>query len=577
MEHKKFEDITAAEAEKMVDDIWNRLTEFGLVSKGDNVLQFDHVVPCYYLWTMKNDSSIKTPEDILDEFSKRYDYYYFEDPSDLFTDVTPDSWTRFRSILDDYTLDELSACVLKSDYGFNEHEDTPDSIINLADALLEISDKDVVIDANSYTGKFSIKSAIEVGKGTYKNVLRHELIAESISGIVQSTVMKLDKISFSPGFDGGNKAFVDVFNVPGKREPIDSYYSVWECWKDYPQDNEEIPQVWSMCAIAIAETGFDGRTVAVMTAGELAGTLKESHRKFLVDSGYIEGVIALPEKMYSSTWINSYMVIFDKGSDKIRFLDARDIFVSERIKGKRVNVFNKDMVKEICDKYNDDTQVSIVTAKEIAENEYNLNPVRYTTIEPDKVNAVELGKLIHDVSRGITLKASEMDEYISNELSPELSNMRCIRPFQIKDGVLAGWEYYHGDLHRKMNQCISGNILLSKNGNPFKVAVANNWESCLVIGNLYIISVKSDKVSPAYIKCFLSSSKGQEEIRRLAVGTATPMLRISDVKKIRIPIYDDDKQKEMEKKAETLVKELEIHHKELSNDEDELARMFDEE
>ncbi len=159
-------------------------------------------------------------------------------------------------------------------------------------------------------------------------------------------------------------------------------------------------------------------------------------------------------------------------------------------------------------------------------------------------------------------------------ISDQESSIKCLRTSQIASGFIDGFSYYHGETKKPYkNSSSCGDILISKVGTPFKVALSDG--EYLIVGNVYIIKVDRSKVSPEYIKCFLSSAKGQEEIAKLAVGTNTPILNISDLEKIRIPVFEKDKQMKIEQRAYEIVDELSNYHHQIKELNEEISSIFE--
>jgi restriction endonuclease S subunit len=73
---------------------------------------------------------------------------------------------------------------------------------------------------------------------------------------------------------------------------------------------------------------------------------------------------------------------------------------------------------------------------------------------------------------------------------------------------------------------------------------------------LFILKFNESDISSEYIKCFLDSEKGQNELRRFSAGATTPVLHIQNINKILIPVHEQNVQKQMNKKAEKIVEEL---------------------
>lgn len=585
MEHKKFEDITESEAQKITDDIWDAI--WSDIPRREQVYRdepFTRAMICYFMWKIKTNPGIKTPADLRDSYHVDAFYSYTLDMDD-FSDILEDpenagEWNRVKQVAYSYTADELSACILKTDnlsHGPENYEEIPYSITDLSNQLLGIDGEDTVLDYNCGRGGYYFRSMVKNEGGKYVcmsndahyRYIRAAFMRADVLGYSNCVFCDDDDRLYSEYYDDIDitKSVIDAFVIPGKRGTAIVYSDVADLWKEFPNNNFN---AWSDCACAIADMKFEGRAVALMTAGDLTVKTAEEGRGFLCDNGFIEGVIALPDKMFKSTWINSFLVILSTGNSEVKFLDARKKYIAQRENGKRVNVFSDELIDEILNDY--EKNAIYVNREKIAETGFNLSPMRYLHEENIKTDYIELGDVLQEIRRGLSIKASEMDNYISYDST----GTPCIKAANITNGIVDTNECYNGERkHPDKNVCWNEDILITKTGNPFRVAMAD--DRYLVIGNIYILKVVSDKISPYYVKCFLNSNAGQKELRRLSVGSTTPILNISDVKKIRIPVYDDRKQQELERHAKEIEDELRGHYKQLRTSEEEIQHMFDEE
>lgn len=580
MDIDMFNKITTEEANRLVEEIWDRIkpdetNKLALEAYKDYSNSIYKVTICYFLWLMKKDDSIKIWKDLdrvyhSDNFCAAMmtandlcEEYYFDNEEE---------WKKLLKCKEIYSIEELAACVLKTEHFEKEfYDEAPVSIEKLVNAFLNISSKDKIGVVNAGKCGYLLDSQKEYPNTVFMGV--SEDYTSLFSGFMHAQIYGYDTMTFvSSGSedDKSTKAFVNTC-IEKRRidysgyKPRDAKLFLSEYWEEYPYSDDT---EWTLCAAGFAMTGLKGKSIAVMNAGELNLKQSEIQRKFLCEKGYIEGVIALPDKMYSNTWVNTYLVIMSNGNNQVKFLDARDMFDTSRMGGKRVNVFNEDIVKKILEAYNDTSKSISISIEKIAESGYNLSPLRYVLNNDTSEAMVELGTYISEIKRGITLKASEMDRLISKQKS----NIKCIRASQFSPGVVEEYSYYQGDIKSYKNSTSDGNILISKVGMPFKIAVAD--ADYLVVGNVYILCLKHD-ISPEYVKCYLSSKKGQEEIAKLAVGSSTPILNISDVEKIRIPVYKPKKQAQLEARAKEIVNELEDSYHHIQELSDELTVMFD--
>lgn len=583
MNKKIFDSITKEDAEKLLNEIWAKVIpdESKKELHDDFVEMFDNyplakITICYFIWKLKNDSNIKTWQDL----DTAYHAENFETAAFLADDLCGiysediEEWNKLLTLKDEYSEEELVACILKNVHFEKEYYDeAPLSTGRLANAILSIMPGDKVIEINAGKCVYLLDSAEKYKKTEF--IGASEDYSLLFSAFMKSEVYRYSNTRFvTSDYDllDCNKAFISTCiekrSIDYVRySPRDAKWVLSQNWEEYPyESNSE----WNLCAAGICMTNFQGRIVAVMNAGELTLKQGEANRRFLCENGYIEGVIALPDKMYNNTWVNTYLVIMSKGNSKIKFLDVRNKYITSRVGGKRVNVFDDKVIREITDDYNNDTMTTIVPLSEIAVTDYNLSPLRYISNSESVTNTVDFGSLIKEIKRGITLKAADMDLLISDQES----GIKCLRTSQFASGFIDGFSYYHGEnkkLFKNSSSC--GDILISKVGTPFKVALSDG--EYLIVGNVYIIKIDTSKVSPEYIKCFLSSVKGQEEIAKLAVGTNTPILNISDVEKIRIPIFDNRKQMDLEQRAYEIVDELSGYHHQIKELNEEISSIFE--
>ncbi len=118
----------------------------------------------------------------------------------------------------------------------------------------------------------------------------------------------------------------------------------------------------------------NGKAFAVTTTGTLFRSDERDFRKFFVDKGYINTIIALPTGLFEYTRVSTIAIIFSHENKEIRYIDARNICT----RGRRYKTFTADDIDTIASLCNTDTQQSkLVSISEIAENDYNLDIAKY--------------------------------------------------------------------------------------------------------------------------------------------------------------------------------------------------------
>ena len=170
---------------------------------------------------------------------------------------------------------------------------------------------------------------------------------------------------------------------------------------------------------------------------------------------------------------------------------------------------------------------------------------RYLENTVEIQDGVEFGSLIKSVTRGAQLKANELDEMISD--TP--TDVQYLMLSNIQNGMISEDLPYLKELNPKLGKYFIGNrnLLLSKNGAPFKVAVAEIEEGRKILGNgnLFIIALDEEKVNPFFIKAFFESEVGFASLKKIVVGSTIPNISLESLKKLIVPLPPMEKQNEI--------------------------------
>lgn len=585
--------VSIEDARRIRKEILAVVTEIGKADDEEfESYKIIETIGCYCLWLIKSDTAIVTVRDLIERIEEKKSNQFmlmkFDDFTDLFLvyngktidESDPwahiiekdEEWSKFKGLADKYTKEELAAAVYKTEYIEEElYEEffttVPYGIGELVDRILGINKGDSVVEmgVSSYALE-ALKRNPEIHIEIYDEddyvILTLVSILADVMGY--SDVICTNSIEENAKFD---KVFVNNNLEPSEKLS----YSDVNCyledeWEEFPR---EISYNWNMCGIGLLRMVENGKAVAIMNAGELTLNKYREVREFLCEGGFIEGVILLPDKTYSSTWINPYMLIMGRNNKTVRFLDARNEYVAGRVKGKRVNELNDEAIAEIVKKYEASESCIEVSVDEMEKCDYVLTPNRYIKVNNTDANLVSFGNIVKEIKRGVTLSASDMDVMITDKTS----DIRCLLPADIAAGVVTSERFFNGTIKKPgKNEAHQGDILISKTGNPFRIAVAD--KNYLVVGNTYILDIDSTKYSAEYIKCYLSSEAGQREIMKYASGSATPIISVSNLSNIEIPIHDEETQKEMNEHAKEIVSALKESYKQIQICKDEMNAFF---
>lgn len=152
--------------------------------------------------------------------------------------------------------------------------------------------------------------------------------------------------------------------------------------------------------ISLALSKMKSRGALVLPQGALfRGGAEGEVRKKIIEEGYIEGIISLPNNIMNFTGIPISIVFLrkDRVVDKVFMLDAtKDFF--KKVRGGVV--IEDKTLERIIDIYNNFEEIEgiskIVSVKEILENDGVLNVGRYIEVKVEQINSTNLLKEIKE-------------------------------------------------------------------------------------------------------------------------------------------------------------------------------------
>lgn len=454
---------------------------------------------------------------------------------------------------------------------------TPDCISKLALAILDIEPGEHVADFGCGYGNFLVAAADAQPTGSYYGVelnaaaaclaqVRMDLLG------VESVVEIGDMLSSKP-----TERFHKVFsNYPfGMRLQKSGGVGVY--YEEFNKGNTGFGRPasadWIFNKLICDGLDPDGKAVAIMTNGAAFNGGDKLARKHFLDRGMIEAVVALPSNLFRYTMIATTLIVFGNNDGPVRFVDASDLTVP----GRRWDTMGDDEVNEIVRRLSEDGDSSKLVAKEeVAAAEYSLSPSRYLGREIEMVNPTSIGDLADSIERGAGLSAKDLDA-ISTDEDTGISYLRLS---DISDGRFVSNLPRIQTLDAKFSkQCLrTGDLIISKNGAPFKVAVAEipEGQTILANGNLYIIRLKTELANPYYVAAFLSSEDGKEAMRRMVVGTTIPNLPQKNLRLIEIPLPPMEEQQEIANHYQARLDEIEVLKIKLEKARNGAASAYDE-
>ena len=460
-----------------------------------------------------------------------------------------------------------------------DEPETPESIAKLAVKILDIQPEENVAD-------------LCCGKGSVMLEMYNACPDVNVSGYEINRLAA--NIASIRAYATDSNIYVktcDVFELPADNTYFDKIFSNYPFGMNLRQLGvgqrylqqiaNKVPTIrkatssdWVFNCLIMDLLRKDGKAVAIMTNGSTWNTIDTDTRKYFVEQGFIERVIALPVKLFSSTNIPTTMIVLSHGNDTVQMVDASDLCV----KGRRQNIITDEFIEKILDACHVENCISrMVTTEEIAANDYVLHPGRYFLQEESVDDAVPFESIIKSISRGAHCSAEQLDAMDSKDPT----NMQFLKTSDIQDGLIVGPLQYLSYIESNFEKyCIKDrNLIISKVGAPnYKVAVASveDGHKLLANANLYVIELDEHKVDPYYLKAYLESAEGQARFKNVAAGTVVLSIGIKDLKAMMIPLPSMEEQKRIAARYKDAMDEVLRLKVQLQEATERMNRIFEE-
>lgn len=463
-----------------------------------------------------------------------------------------------------YSIDSLNEFALSYDatarFGRAVGEfSTPESVRGLALAILDLEPGDKVADLGCGMGSFLVdayRSCDEIelyGVEIHRDAAMLTMVKTELLG-ANSEIVFGDMLE-NPSAGRFDKVFANypfgmrVSFMRGEGE----YYRALKTGKDGL--GRPASAAWVFNKLAWDSLIAGGTAVVIMANGATFNGGDQQARSFFVNNGMIKAIVALPENLFPTTGIATTLMVMGSNEGGIRMVDASDLSIA----GRRWDTMGADEIEEIKTRLKENGPFSrLVSREEIAAAEYGLYPSRYLGREIELVNPHPLGELAIEIERGASLRAQELDE-LTTEADTGFS---FVRLSDIADGRISENLPHLRALDEKTEKqwLRTGDLVISKNGAPFKVAVAEIQEGQKVLanGNLYIVRFDTEALDPYFVAAFLASGDGKEMLSRMVVGTSIPNLPLRNLKEISIPVPDMAAQREVARRYQAHLDEIEV-------------------
>lgn len=174
--------------------------------------------------------------------------------------------------------------------------------------------------------------------------------------------------------------------------------------------------------ILTALNDCNGKAAMILPCGALSTDNRQEKeiRRYLVEKNLIEAVITCPDKMFEATSIPTCIIVFNKRktTTHISFVDMRQTYEVEqreqngqfggashenRTYKKDVKIFSDAQMKKAIDSIANQQDIpefsKTVSARNVAENDYNIVPSRYIEFQEQGFEHREYAAIVQDINR----------------------------------------------------------------------------------------------------------------------------------------------------------------------------------
>ena len=450
------------------------------------------------------------------------------------------------------------------------------------------TDKDIIkvifdlIDVKKYNNILDLCS----GEGNFLKEVANKNTTANISGC---EINYIDNLSCKMRmFVAGKKA--NLTNCDVLKTNIDDSYNL--VFADYPwalRTNED-PVVnekdilaykrnrtksdWNFIYKAINLTSEDGITIAIAPTGVLYNTLDLQSREQVVEKGLLNTIIQMPTGTYPSTSVSYVIMVFSKGNEKVRLIDARECSLNSKSAFKKIDL---EKIKELINSIESDLKL-LVDKEEIVSKNYNLDLNQYF----NDVSNIELInpktiKEIADVFAGYQYTSKKVEE-----LEPGKGNVNVVKVSNIKNGEVDYTDLTSINIEEeKIKKYLlkENDILISTKGTLIKIGLITNIGDKKIIpyNNLQVIRITSEDVNPIYVCNYLNSETGQRFLRSIQTGQIIININKQELLNILVPVVDMDTQETIANRYRIISNDIKELKEKLSKLESKLNSIYDDE
>ena len=451
---------------------------------------------------------------------------------------------------------------------------TPENEAEVMDYLLNIKDGSVIMDLYSGIGKID-----EVFVKNHKNIAIDgfelndsalEIARLKMYAMQNNNVHYYKKDVLSDNFE--NKYQYAVADIPfiSKYDKEVQKSLENDCKNLNIELSSRISTTWITAIKILFSLKENGKGVITTMKGSLFNTLDREIRKELIEKGYIEAIVDLPNKIvpYTNTEISLVVLNKSRKNKKIKFINLKECSLMQG----KINIIDLEKAKGII--ANESIEVDY---KEIKDNNFSLNYNTYTgNVEIE--NGKELGEVTWDIFRGYQITSAEINKMlVENE---DDMNYKILEISNINDdGEICSELKMINSGERNLDRYLlrDGDILISARGDKIKKCLIHIGydERIIANGSINVIRADQNRLYPLYLKTFLDSEKGNISLNNIKSGVTIPSINVGELQKMLVPCPSMEEQRKIVDKIEVKLEIIESTAKRLEELKKELKNMAD--
>ena len=563
------------------------------------ILQEPTLSKKFSLFSIEKDVSI-----LPNKVSKIIEEYVFEDEFKYY--ISP--------LINIFSKDELLSFILFN-FDFKHYLDTellyckneellPDSLLKLSFKILDIKNNDEILVLSSDLNNFLIDNLLnEVNIRIFcdnKSIATDFMCKLKASFFTEDKKIILNNNSdiFKYLEDTMEQKVEKIFlnlslileHYKKNKEEITINYRD-KIKNKYAISNEILKNTsieWLSHTLLINQLKENGRAISLVEDTILSNPENKDIRKYFIENGYIETIILLPTNMTFGFSTSLVLIVFGKGNEKVKFVDASKLYENKEVKfinNEQENIarISDENIDKILDLINSDAIPQITLSKnkeEFLEYDYDLSVIENLKNLNKLKNLVVFKDVIKNIMKGSQIKADKlMDEKAKRE-TPYI----YLSLSDINDGLIdfENIETYLKRIPENQEKFLIKNnfILLSKYENPpykFVVAQIPDDKKIIPSGNFFIIEVDEKKLNPWYLMAFFSSSDGYNELKKAYAKSneSSYILSIKRLEEIMISVPAMEEQNKIGQEYFKIISEIKEMKKSLNNKIKNSRKIFD--